>query len=192
MPVNEFLRFGLDVGANVITQAEYEALIARLTGFQPGVAESAQLNKPWRQSAAVTSMIGDFIVAQAAVDARDDGDIATLLTHFTTAVQTAASSGGGFALSNWITETANYTAYSKDRIFADTAGGAFTIELPATPVSGQTEIWVKGNFSAHNLTIDGNGELFDYGTFGTSSTLVLNKDVLGVHISFQGTHWYAA
>lgn len=189
MPVNEILPFALDVGANVMTQAEYDALIGRITGFQPGVARSEQLNKVWRQSAFIASMIGAFIVDQAAVDVRDDADEATLLAHFITAVQTAATSGGGFNLHDWLLKTANYTAYSKDRVLADTSSAGFTIECPATPVGLSTEFWVAGNFATHNLTIDGNGELFDLGVLGTASTVVLNKDNLIAHVLYDSVHW---
>jgi hypothetical protein len=189
MPTNDILPFGLDGGANVMTQADYLALTARTTGFQPGIARSEQLNKVWRQSAFIAQMIAQFIVDEAEVDVRDDGDSATMLAHFITAVQAAATSGGGFNLHDWLSKNANYTAYSKDRILCDVSAAAFTIECPATPTALATEFWVAGNFATHNLTLDGNGELFDLGTFGTSATVTLNKDNLIAHVLYDGAHW---
>lgn len=189
MPVNEILTFGLDVGANVMTQAEYDALSARLVGFQPGVARSEQLNKVWRQAAFVAAMIGQFIVDEAVVDVRDDGDIPTLQSHFVAAVVAAASGGGGFNLHDWLLKTANYTANSKDRILADVSGGTFTVECTATPAGLSTEFWIAGNFATTNLTVDGNGKVFDLGVFGTASTVTLNKDNLIAHFLYDGVHW---
>jgi hypothetical protein len=48
----------------------------------------------------------------------------------------------------WVEKTTSYTAVAKDRIFADTTGGGFTITLPASPavfdwiiVSDITRTW---------------------------------------------------
>jgi hypothetical protein len=87
MPSNDFLPFGTGGGANVIDQATYAALSARVAGFVAGVAVSAQLNKAWRQSSSMAAMIGQFIVDKAAVSATDDGDIATLETNFIAALR---------------------------------------------------------------------------------------------------------
>jgi hypothetical protein len=191
MPDNKFLPFALDVGASVIGDDTYDSLPARLTGFQVGIAEPTELNKVWRQCAAMVSMLGDFIVAQASVDALDDGDLATLLAHFTTAVATAGGGGGGGGPPTWLDKTANYTASAGDLIVADTSGGPFTITLPASPTTLVSAIRIKGNFSANNLTIAGNGHNFNFGVLGAAATYTLNADVLDITILFVGTQWFA-
>jgi hypothetical protein len=50
MAKNDFKPFATGASANVITQADYEALTALLTGFQAGKASSAQINKAIRQA----------------------------------------------------------------------------------------------------------------------------------------------
>lgn len=83
---NEFLPFATGVGANVMTQAAYNALAARPTGFPGGQAESDQCNKVWRQSAFIAAAMGQ-IVANANIDAVDDGNVANFVTNFLTALQ---------------------------------------------------------------------------------------------------------
>ncbi|CNJ30417.1 tail fiber protein [Yersinia rohdei] len=88
---NEILPFGLGVESNVMAQADYEALAARSGGFSSGVAKSEQLNKVWRQSAFVASVLAQFIANRSAYDVLDDGDTATLLTNLELAVKTYAN-----------------------------------------------------------------------------------------------------
>lgn len=90
MASNDFLAFGGGGAANVIDQATYAALAARLTGFQSGTAQSAQLNKVWRQSSIMAAVIAQFIVNQTGQNAVDDGTTATLLSNFATAVAVSA------------------------------------------------------------------------------------------------------
>lgn len=90
MGTNDFLAFGGGGSANVIDQPTYAALAARLTGFQSGTAQSAQLNKVWRQSSIVAAVVAQFIVNQTGQSATDDGTTATLLSNLATAVAVSA------------------------------------------------------------------------------------------------------
>lgn len=88
MATNDFLPFGTGPGANVITQPTYSSLAARGTGFQSGIAQSAQLNKVWRQSGFMSAMLGQFIADNAGgLNAVDDGNIANLEAAFRLAIQ---------------------------------------------------------------------------------------------------------
>jgi hypothetical protein len=78
---NDFLVFGGAAGANVINQVSYSGLAARTAGFSSGVAQSAQLNKVWRQSSIMASVLAQFISDQTGQDAVDDGTITTLLAN---------------------------------------------------------------------------------------------------------------
>ncbi len=82
---NQYLPFGAATGANVLGNNSYNSLVARLTGFQSGVALSQQVNTPLRQSTAVASMIGAFIAAYGG-DALDNGDLSTLRANFEAAL----------------------------------------------------------------------------------------------------------
>ncbi len=86
---NDFLPFATGVGANTLSQSDYAAMLARTGGFNAGVANSAQLNKVWRQASVISAVIGQFINDIGGFDALDDGSIANLLTSFERSFQKA-------------------------------------------------------------------------------------------------------
>jgi hypothetical protein len=92
---NDFLTFAGDPAADVMPQVDYAAVAftTRLLGFSTGTAISTQLNKVWRQSSLMSSMLGSFIDTQTGLGALDDGTPAgmtKLQTDFTQAVKNAA------------------------------------------------------------------------------------------------------
>lgn len=89
MATNDFKPFATGVGANVMPQPDWEGLPALLNGFSSGKASSAQVNKALRQSTTIGALIGHYI-ANSGPDALDDGDIDTLVSNFTKAVQVQA------------------------------------------------------------------------------------------------------
>lgn len=91
MPTNDLLPFATGVGSNVLAQASYAGLAARMTGFQAGTAESAQFNKAFRQSAFVSAMIGQFTMHNAVEDVLDDGNVDSFETKFAKAIKAASS-----------------------------------------------------------------------------------------------------
>lgn len=92
MATNNFKPFATGSSANVTTQADYEALAALLTGFQSGKASSAQINKALRQSSTMAAVLGQLI-AQAGLDALDNGNVTTLLNNLISALSTNLSLG---------------------------------------------------------------------------------------------------
>ncbi|MFP3756779.1 hypothetical protein SB751_23085 [Cupriavidus sp. SIMBA_020] len=78
---NDFLVFGGGAGANVLSQAAYSVLTARSAGFSSGVAQSAQLNKVWRQSSIMAAVLAQFISDRTGLDVLDDGTTATILAN---------------------------------------------------------------------------------------------------------------
>lgn len=82
MAKNDFKPFATGAGANVMSQAEWEALAALLTGFQAGKAASAQVNKALRQGTVMASVIGQFIADSTGMDVLDNGNSALVLTNF--------------------------------------------------------------------------------------------------------------
>lgn len=82
MATNNFKPFATGTGANVLSQAEYEALAALVTGFTSGKASSAQVNKALRQSTFIAASIAQFILNKLAIDVLDDGDLAGFVTDF--------------------------------------------------------------------------------------------------------------
>lgn len=81
MPKNEYLPFGTAANANVLPNAEYQALSARGTGFTSGVAKSKELNTAWRQASVIANVVAQFIVNKTGADALDNGDTAGLLKN---------------------------------------------------------------------------------------------------------------
>ncbi|CNH59528.1 tail fiber repeat 2-containing protein [Yersinia intermedia] len=117
---NEILPFGLGAESNVMTQAEYEALGARSGGFSSGVAKSEQLNKVWRQSSFVASVLADFIAAQSGNDVLDNGNTATLLASLELAIKKYANSNLPIAstLQQGITKLSSSTNSSSETLAA--------------------------------------------------------------------------
>jgi hypothetical protein len=70
--------------------------------------------------------------------------------------QWAELGGGGRP---WTAKTGTYTAVASDRLIVNTAGSAYTINLPATPLLGDTVKFIDGagTFHINNLTIGRNG-----------------------------------
>ncbi|TXH35315.1 MAG: hypothetical protein E6Q98_16110 [Rhodospirillaceae bacterium] len=124
-PVNDFQPFANQPGANVMTQAEYLEMAQRFTGFNAGLAESARLNKVWRQSAAMANVIGQFMADILGQDIQDNGDAAALLDQFKDAITAAASAGGaGLTVPVNTAQTIDNSAAGKR--FVTTAAVTFT------------------------------------------------------------------
>ncbi len=90
----------------------------------------------------------------------------------------ATQSGFGRSGSvNWDTgsiKTANFTAVSGNGYFCNTGGGAFNLQLPASPSAGDI-VALKdygGTFGTYSLTIDRNGSLLEgnAGNFAVSTS----------------------
>lgn len=82
---NDFKAFATDTDANVTSQEEWEALTALKKGFSSGKASSAQVSKALRQPSTMAAVLGQFI-ANAELDALDDGDVDGLVAKLATAI----------------------------------------------------------------------------------------------------------
>ncbi|MFZ5201563.1 hypothetical protein ACOY53_21765 [Enterobacter kobei] len=87
MAKNNFKAFALDPNANVMSQADWEALPARLSGFTAGKAASAQVNKALRQSSTMAAVIAQFMVDKTGQDVLDNGNTSQLQAIFASAIQ---------------------------------------------------------------------------------------------------------
>jgi hypothetical protein len=85
----DFLVFAGGVGANVVSQATYAGLAALSPGFATGIAASDQLNKVWRQSSLIASMVAQWVADNASLAMVDTGDITTLEKNYQSTVLTA-------------------------------------------------------------------------------------------------------
>ncbi|HBK4844332.1 MULTISPECIES: gp53-like domain-containing protein [Enterobacter cloacae complex] len=75
MATNNFKAFALDPNANVMSQADWEALPARLSGFISGPAKSAQVNKAIRQASFIAAALAQYTANKSGLDVLDDGDL---------------------------------------------------------------------------------------------------------------------
>ncbi|WP_075208970.1 hypothetical protein [Klebsiella michiganensis] len=81
MPTNDFKSFATGNSANVISQADYLALAALVSGFSSGKASSAQVNKALRQATVMANVLAQFIADSANVDVLDNGNTAAILSN---------------------------------------------------------------------------------------------------------------
>ncbi|HDR8979510.1 TPA: hypothetical protein QDA95_004628 [Burkholderia vietnamiensis] len=183
MGINNFKPFAAAGAANVMTQADFEAMAALLTGFQSGTAQSRQLNKVWRQSSIMSAVLAQFIVDLTGRDAIDDGTTATLLANLKAAVQaqSAAVVGQARNVAMSVTTASTSATLNADEIVVGTALGgqkyllkqfSKTINLATTgaggmdtgtaPVSGFVAL-----YAIYNPTTDASALL---ATNATSST----------------------
>ncbi|CDZ83948.1 phage tail fiber protein [Citrobacter koseri] len=95
MAINNFKPFAAASGANVTSQADYEALTALATGFTAGVAKSAQVNKALRQGTFGVAGLAQFIADASNADVLDDGDLNKFSTLLKDTITLVASQAAG-------------------------------------------------------------------------------------------------
>ncbi len=189
MPANDFLVFGVGGSANVMSQADWAALAQRLTGFQAGVAPSAQFNKAWRQSSIMAAVLAQFIADLTGQPAVDDGTTATLLANLKAAVSAqsvsvvgmsrnaqmlvaAASSSAAFTADELIVESAlggsRYCLASVNQTINLATTGAGGMDTGTPPASGYV-----GIYEIYNPTTNTRALL------GQNATSVLLPEIYG-------------
>ena len=91
------------------------------------------------------------------------------------------------AFLGFTTKTANYTAGNNEGILANTAGGAFTVTLPASPLAGWQVIVADdgANWGTNNLTVGRNGATIN----GLAENLVCDISGVSVQLVYDGTTW---
>ncbi|MGA5654318.1 hypothetical protein [Rahnella contaminans] len=90
MSTNNFKLFAISSGANVLSQADYEALSALASGFQAGKSSSAQINKAIRQATVMAYVLAQFISDTSSTDVLDNGVPATIVTNLKSGLLSAA------------------------------------------------------------------------------------------------------
>lgn len=86
MAKNDFKPFATGAGANVMSQADWEALPALPSGFTAGKASSAQVNKAIRQAAFIAAALAQYTANKSGLDVLDDGDVSGFIAKMTTAL----------------------------------------------------------------------------------------------------------
>ena len=90
---NDFKAWAVGTAPNVLSQVEYEALIAALSnkGFRAGIADSKAFNKVFRQATLGTAALAEIIEEFDGLDVTDSGSLAAFVTRLKAALVTSAS-----------------------------------------------------------------------------------------------------
>ena len=108
-----------------------------------------------------------------------------VLTSNGTTWQSSAPAAGGIVYT--AVKTTTYTAVSNDGVLTNTTGGAFTVNLPASPATG-TQVFIAdsaGTWATNNLTIGRNGSTIE----GSATDLVCDISGVNVQCVYNGTTW---
>ncbi|WP_312297084.1 hypothetical protein [Atlantibacter hermannii] len=165
MATNDFKPFATGAGANVMSQSDYLALAALITGFQSGKASSAQVNKALRQSSTMAALIGQFI-ANAGSDALDDGDLSGLVTKFTNAL--AANPESRKVYTGIVGDTRN----ARMSVTAASATATYTADSVIVEDSSGRQYRIKSLSANINLATTGAGGM-DTGTVPVTGFVAL-------------------
>ena len=94
---------------------------------------------------------------------------------------------GGGGITYGAVKTTTYTAVSNDGVLTNTTGGAFTVNLPATPATG-TQVFIadaNGTWGTNNLTVGRNGSTIA----GSATDLVCDINSVSIQFVYTGTTW---
>ncbi|WP_448717839.1 glycine-rich domain-containing protein [Klebsiella quasipneumoniae] len=179
MPTNDFKAFATGNSANVISQADYLALAALVSGFSSGKASSAQINKALRQSTVMASVLAQFISDSAGVDVLDNGNTASILANLKSGM-TALTPGRllnvqVFTSSGTVTKT---PGAKKWRIKCLGAGGGSS----AAPATGSNEVSVS-NGGGSGAYAEG---IYDVSSITTASVVIGSGGAGGTAGSMYG------
>jgi hypothetical protein len=143
---NDFKLFSGGVSANVLTQAQYEALATLISdGFLTGVAPSNAFNKVWRQASMGSSILGGLIEGVTGQSALDDGTTITLLKNLMAAIMKA-----GYAVDSGVVDAYAVTlspaplAYYPGMVVGFKTANANTTSTPTLNVNGLGAISITG------------------------------------------------
>jgi hypothetical protein len=113
------------------------------------------------------------------------GTAGNVLTSDGTAWVSQLPAAGGITYTT--VKTSNFTAAANDGVQTSTAGGSFTVTLPATPSVGDQVIVTDsgGTWATNNLTIGRNGSTIE----GSATDLICNISSVSVQLVYSGTTW---
>ena len=135
-------------------------------------------------SNAISNLTGTLSAANGGTGLTSSGANGNVLTSNGTTWTSAALPAGGLT---YIFTTTPVTATDKQGVLTSTAGGSFTVTLPATPsVGAQVVIADAGNsWGTNNLTVARNGSTI----VGLAENLVCDITGASVQFVYDGTTW---
>ncbi|EIX9601179.1 TPA: hypothetical protein ACJIX3_003894 [Klebsiella pneumoniae] len=175
MPTNDFKAFANGNSANVISQADYLALAALVSGFSSGKASSAQVNKALRQATVMANVLAQFIADSANVDVLDNGNTEAILSNLKNSMPGRLLGVQVVTSSALITKSAGAKRW---RIRA-LGAGAGSSAAPAT-AAGQVSISNGGGAGAYAEGI------YDVSALSSATVTIGSGGVGGTAISPNG------
>ena len=93
--------------------------------------------------------------------------------------------GGGNPWASKVYGDSPFTAAANDRYFIDTSGGAVTMDLPSSPLTGDQVrvVDLASTFDTHNLTIGRNGNKIN----GASDNLTISTEDASIGLVYTGS-----
>ena len=187
MATNDFQTFAAGGGANVLTQAQYLALTSILAnGFSAGVAPSAQLNKVWRQSSIMSTVLAQFIVNTTGQNATDDGTTATLLANLTAAISANSEAliGSARNLVMSVTAASATATMTADEIVVGSALGGLKYSLASFSKTINLATTGAGGMDTGSAPVSGYVALYAIynPTTGTAALLAQNASTLRTNV----------
>lgn len=200
MATSDFLTFAGAVGSNVISQSAYATLTAQQTGFQSGVANSAQLNKVWRQSSIMSAVLAQFIVDRTGQNVVDDGTITNILANLKLAA--AALNGDSSQTFSVAPATVGTQApqlaqvqSGASKFAVDTGSANAYVVNPSPAITGLAEGMLIGfraantNTGASTINVGGQGVMSLRGSAGAllkGGEIVQNGYYVAMYDAFAG------
>lgn len=150
----DYVPFATGGGANVYAPATYQALAVIATGVEPGLADPQLANTTWRLASMTSAAFATFISNILGINVLDDGNLANLVSEFTSAV----AAGSQASPTRTVTSSANFNILTTDGTvaLARVAGVApTTATLPSGASVGQkfTIGDVVGNAQANPVSV---------------------------------------
>jgi len=154
MATNEILQFaGTASGAEILSQAAYDADADRTDGHDPGSIARAELeNKVLLQTSTIAAAVGQFMADSQANNITDGTAIATLASYLKTSIKNVSilfTTAGGTSDAITAAFTPATTALGDGKFMVVRAGAANTTSTPTLAVDGLTaKTIVKGSNAA--------------------------------------------
>lgn len=181
---NLFIRSGTNIAA--FQTAFTQGTTGNPDSLDIGVFEADEWSgsPPWGSTA--SAWIADFDRGQIAFV--DQADQAYMRIFDGTTWNSWVAVGG----QSYITVASAQTVANNVTCFVDVSGGAFTMTLPASPNTNQPikiQLASTTPFATNNLTIAGNGNSFLAPDGTTDTDLLVDYNVNGLTLNFDGTYW---
>lgn len=174
---NQFQPFAIGSGANALTPSAYAALTTLISqGFQSGVASSSQVNTVLRQASFMASALGQ-VVANAGINANDDGNFANLVSALQTVlIQKTQVVGSSRNVNMTLTSASASATFLADEIVVESSLGGAAYQLASFSKVLNLSITGVGGMDAGTAPVSGFVAVYAIYNPTTNTTSVLGTN----------------